>query len=211
MEKRFRKAFERKGPSKEPYSTALIVCEGEKTEPNYFTGLCRYYRLSSANIAVTHAPGTDPMSIVTHTEGLMAREHYDQVFSVFDRDGHANFDQAVDRVRNSPRGQSGSWGAITSTPCFEVWLMLHFRYSTAPIVRAGTRSAGDMAVRALTQHLNGYQKGMADIYTSVAHLTDTALANSRRLSLHNTQANSINPATEVHVLVDFLQKIRVRW
>lgn len=36
-----------------PYDRVLIVCEGEKTEPNYFNELKDYYKLNSANVEVT--------------------------------------------------------------------------------------------------------------------------------------------------------------
>jgi hypothetical protein len=201
-------SYRRRAPVKEPYDTVLIVCEGRKTEPNYLNGLRAAHRLSSANIAVTHAPGTDPMTIVTYTEQLMAEEQYDRAFSVFDRDTHANFDDAVRRVRDSVRGREGTWHAVTSTPSFELWLLLHYRYSTAPIVRSGQHSPGDMAVRALRDHLPDYQKGHGGIFDRVAGLTDAAVANAKKLSQHNANSQSNNPATGVHELVEYLRKLK---
>jgi len=32
-------SYRRLSPQREPYDYVLIVCEGEKTEPNYFYGL----------------------------------------------------------------------------------------------------------------------------------------------------------------------------
>jgi hypothetical protein len=201
-------SYARRGPVREPYDTVLIVCEGEKTEPLYFGGIRAVHRLSSANIEVTNAPGTDPMSIVTHTEQLMAEEEYDRVFSVFDQDSHANFIQAAQRVANSPRGRAGTWRAITSVPCFEVWLMLHFEYSTAPIVRSGNRSPGDMAMRALKAHLLDYEKGANGIYQKVEIRSAAAITNATRLARHNANAAAGNPATNMHVLVDYLRRLK---
>ncbi|VAW46556.1 hypothetical protein MNBD_GAMMA03-583 [hydrothermal vent metagenome] len=42
--------LERKKAKRAPYDRVLIVCEGEKTEPYYFSELIDYYRLNSANI-----------------------------------------------------------------------------------------------------------------------------------------------------------------
>ncbi|MDE1987648.1 MAG: RloB domain-containing protein [Alphaproteobacteria bacterium] len=201
-------SYARRGPVREPYDTVLIVCEGAKTEPLYFGGLRTEHRLSSANIAVTNAPGTDPMSIVTYTEQLMAEEDYDRAFSVFDQDSHANFSQAVQHVTNSARGRAGTWQAITSVPSFEVWLMLHFAYSTAPIIRSGNRSPGDMAVRALKVHLPEYEKGANGIYQKLKDQTESAIANSARLLRYNRTVNASNPATDVHILVDYLRKLK---
>lgn len=62
MAPRHRKAadYARRAPAREPYDRVLIVCEGEKTEPQYFNGLRLAERLSSANIRVTPADGSDP-------------------------------------------------------------------------------------------------------------------------------------------------------
>ncbi len=199
-------SYARRGPSREPYDTVLIVCEGLKSEPNYLKGLQIAYGLSSANIAVTNAPGNDPVSIVAHAECLMS--DYDRAFCVFDRDGHQNFSQAVERIELSERGQAGTFRAITSTPCFELWLLLHYRYSTAPIVPVGSRSAGDMTVRSLGNHLPQYAKNGRDIYDAVATLTNDAIANAARLANYNAQCNSDNPSTDMHILVDYLRKLR---
>jgi hypothetical protein len=201
-------SYARRGPVREPYDTVLIVCEGKKTEPLYFGGLRAAHRLSSANIAVTNAPGTDPMSIVTHTQQLMTEQEYDRAFSVFDQDSHANFNQAIQHVANSPRGRAGTWQAITSVPSFEVWLLLHFAYSTAPIVRSGNHSPGDMAVRALKGHFPEYEKGANGVYQKVEDQTATAIANALKLVRYNANANAGNPATEVHLLVDYLRKLK---
>ena len=201
-------SYARRGPVREPYDTVLIVCEGAKTEPNYFNGMKNVYRLSSANVAVTNAPGTDPLSVVQHTETLMAADDYDRVFSVFDRDGHANFLTAVARVANHARGRAGTWQAITSTPCFELWLSLHFAYSTAPVVATGANSAGDNAVRALRAHMPTYAKGDKDIFAKVADRVDNAIANATKLTRHNAANGSTNPSTDMHTLVNYLRRLK---
>lgn len=201
-------SYARRAPTKDPYDTVLVVCEGRKTEPNYLNGLKAAYRLSSANVMVTNAPGTDPMTIVTHTESKMAEDEYDRVFSVFDRDTHPNFNEAILRVRQSVRGRAGTWKAVTSTPCFELWLLLHFRYSTAPIVQTGQRSAGDMAERELRTFLPNYNKADGAIYERIAVMTEVGLDNALRLSKHNRTSGSDNPATDVHTLVDYLRNLK---
>lgn len=208
MARRHRKpeSYARRGPSREPYDTVLIVCEGLKSEPNYLNGIRTAYRLSSANVAVTNARGSDPLSIVAHAESLMS--NYDRAFCVFDRDGHQNFTQAVQRIVNTERGRAGTYQAITSTPCFELWLLLHYRYTTAPIVRVGSRSAGDMTTHSLRERLPNYAKGNRNVYDAVAALTDDAISNAARLAKHNAQCGSDNPATDMHLLVDYLRTLR---
>src|SRR5438309_400951 len=123
--------YGRRPPRREPYDIVLIVCEGQKTEPNYFRGLKRECGLSNVNINVLSPPHSDPLSLVDFAIDHLARDgEIDRGFCVFDRDRHTNFMQAVAKVQNSQLGQSGRLCAITSTPCFELWVLLHFLYSS---------------------------------------------------------------------------------
>lgn len=184
----------------------LVVCEGEKTEPNYFKAIRTDYRLSSANIEVTPAQGTDPMTIVTFAEVRL--KDYEQVFCVFDRDGHSAFARAVERIRTSEAGRAGRWHAITSTPCFEVWVLLHFKYTTASFVAAGARSACDNVAADVRRHLLSFTKGDPSVYQQTKDRIDNAIANAKKLATHNADTGSTNPATLVHELVDYLRKLK---
>lgn len=64
-----------------------VICEGKRTEINYFTGFAKTYRLT--NIEAIHSElGTDPVSIVEY-ELQFGEDHpeIDQIFCVFDHDG----------------------------------------------------------------------------------------------------------------------------
>ena len=58
--------YARRGPQREPYDLVLIVCEGAKTEPYYFEGLKRVWRLSNANVHVRSAGASDPPNLVAY-------------------------------------------------------------------------------------------------------------------------------------------------
>jgi hypothetical protein len=94
------KTYARRRPVREAYDSVLIVCEGAKSEPNYFNRLRNVYRLSSANVRITPAGGSDPMSIVSFAEDELASAGYDRAYCVFDRDGHANYPQAIQKSHN---------------------------------------------------------------------------------------------------------------
>jgi hypothetical protein len=89
---------------RQPYDVVLIVCEGQKTEPAYFKGVGATYGLSSANVKVVPSDyGNDPVSVVEYAqEEYRKARDYDRVYCVFDRDGHANFDQAINRIGGVP-------------------------------------------------------------------------------------------------------------
>ena len=57
------KRIEHLRSSIEPYDRILIVCEGDKTEPTYFSRLIKFLELSTANVHVIAADGSDPKSV----------------------------------------------------------------------------------------------------------------------------------------------------
>ncbi len=59
----------RKQPTREPYDRILIVCEGKKTEPNYFEEIRKEARIPTAHIYVLHSQfGTQPLQVVKFAE-----------------------------------------------------------------------------------------------------------------------------------------------
>lgn len=46
------KDLARKRAKRSSYEKILIVCEGQKTEPNYFNELKDFYQLNTANVVV---------------------------------------------------------------------------------------------------------------------------------------------------------------
>lgn len=202
-------SFRRQAPARAQYSVALIVCEGEKTEPEYLRALRRAFDINPANIKIVSADGNDPVSIVQesiHTYRSNPGE-FDRVFCVFDRDGHVNYRQALDLVANSPLGKKGILAAITSVPCFEIWVLRHYAYSTAPIVATGGRSACENVVAAIHHHLPEYEKAFGGMFEKLAPILDTAITHADRLAVHNRDSGSDNPATKVHELVKYLRSL----
>ena len=201
----------RKKAKKAPYDKVLIVCEGEKTEPNYFTGLKDHLELNSANVVVTGECGSSPMSIVRYARQLYREERdagdpFDKVFCVFDRDTHETYQQALDAIKVSQ--PKDTFVAITSVPCFEYWLLLHFEYTTAPFVVIGNKSAGDRVIDELRKYMPEYQKGDGSVFEQLIGQLDQAKAYAER-SLRAAQINGIdNPSTLVHELVEYLQGIK---
>lgn len=204
--------YRRRGPTREPYDVVLIVCEGKKTEPEYLRGLQKVYRLSNANLKVMPGDGHDPVSIVNFAleEYDKSGGDYDRIFCVFDRDGHANYDEAVNMIAASPLGREGELRAITSVPCFEIWILLHFAYTTASFVRTGNKSACDNVVDRVRGHFPEYQKALAGVFEKLQPKLDTAVTNAKHLSKHNRDTRSENPATRVHELVAYLRALK-RW
>jgi hypothetical protein len=202
------RSYARRGPDREPYDSVLIICEGGKTEPYYFNRLRAVYRLSSANVKIAPADGTDPMSVVRFAEAELARGGYDRAYCVFDRDGHANYAQALNTVSQSAEGRAGRLVAIPSVPCFEVWVLLHFIYSTAPFNAVGNTSACDHVLREVQKHLPTYAKGSQRTFDDLSKHMMQAIKHAIQLWKHNVNSQSNNPATAVHRLVEYLTRLK---
>jgi hypothetical protein len=120
--------------------SSLIVCEGSKTEPHYLSELREMWGIPHAWVSIKPSEGSSPVRVVQTAEKLYAQDaqmgdSFDQVFCVFDRDAHATFSAAVQRTRELKVNRK-PFQAITSTPCFEFWFLLHFGYSDAPFAKA---------------------------------------------------------------------------
>jgi hypothetical protein len=148
------------------------------------------------------------VSIVRYTEAILTRERFDRAYCVFDRDSHANYDEALQIIQKSANGRDGVLHAVTSVPCFEIWLLLHFAYSAAPFNRTGRESACDKVLRELKKHIVGYEKGLHGLYERVSPNTQRAVVHANRLAAHNLQTCSDNPATLVHDLVQYLSDLK---
>ncbi|SCZ84374.1 RloB family protein [Nitrosomonas mobilis] len=206
------KGLQRRIARRDPYAKVLIVCEGEKTEPRYFQDLRNHYGLNTANIEVCGECGSDPNSVLQfatqrYREEKDAGDAFDQVFCVFDKDIHANYDEALNAIAKAqPRN---TFVVMNSVPCFEYWLLLHFIYSTRPYLALPGNSAGNQVLSELRGYLPDYEKGANNIFAMLLDQLEFAKSNAER-SLNEAQANvTDNPTTRIHELVNFLQEIKM--
>lgn len=119
----------RKANSRKSFERILIVTEGSKTEPYYFSAIKDHLRLSSADVEII-GKGKAPITIVKHSIELHKGQRdntFDKVFCVFDRDTHPSYDEALDEINIiNRRLKSEVFVAIVSNPSFEYWYLLHF-------------------------------------------------------------------------------------
>jgi hypothetical protein len=189
----------------------LIVCEGGKTEPNYFSELRDALRLNTANIVICGDEcGSSPRDVVAFAlQKYNNSKEYDRVYCVFDKDQHPTYNEALNRVRQIKLAKGHKILAITSVPCFEIWFLLHFGYSSKGYV-ACNGSICAQVIKDLEQYIPGYEKGIGGIYRQIQDKTDTAVTNAKRLSRHNADVETDNPSTKVHQLVEYLTALGKR-
>ena len=199
-------SFKRSQNTRESYDVVLIVCEGEKTEPNYLNGLRDAHQLNSANIKVLGI-GADPLTIVNYA--IEEYEHckdYDQVYCVFDKDQHTTYQAALHKIAACRKRKSNMIPihSITSVPCFEYWLLLHFIESTRPYERTGSKSAGDQVRSSVEDYILGYSKKDKEIYNVTKDKTAKAIERARRIDAQQEKNGTDNPTTKFYKLVEYL-------
>ncbi|CAM5335375.1 hypothetical protein MAUB1S_05817 [Mycolicibacterium aubagnense] len=130
---RFENKLKRRKAQKKPRQKFIIFCEGKNTEPLYFEGIQRENRNSLIEIETIPAAGV-PLTMAkaaierAKSEGLLPKnrkkinsfETMDQVWVVFDRDEHPNFNEAISLCNSNEIKVS------RSNPCFEIWILLHY-------------------------------------------------------------------------------------
>ncbi|WP_210239400.1 MULTISPECIES: RloB family protein [unclassified Mesorhizobium] len=205
----------RKNGRKKGAPRILIVCEGEKTETNYFTAIRQERRLSSARVRILPSDfGTDPLNVVNYAVDQFLKEGktFDQVYAVFDRDDHHNFHNALNRAAALDKAYRNDAGvlvpfmAVPSVPNFELWILLHFRDVLASIHRtevyAELRKPGVYPA---------YAKNIATAYEDTkARIAD---ATTRAVLLRGLFAppNGSDPYTDVDVLAGTILAIPSAW
>lgn len=205
------KDLKRRKAKRAPFAKVLIVCEGDKTEPSYFNGLKDHYKLSSANIEVCAAGGSDPLGIfnfaaMRYRQEKSTGDPFDKVFCVFDKDKHTNFTRALEAIRDAnPRN---TFVAIPSVPCFEFWFLLHFKFTTRPFRALSGASACDQVIDQLRTFVREYTKGTDNMFLILFNRLESAKKNAARAVKSAEDSGTDNPTTRVHELVSFLQNIK---
>lgn len=201
----------RRKARRDPYDRVLIVCEGSKTEPNYLRDLRDCLKLVSANIEIDGSCGSSPISVYEYAK-LRYREEkketipYDKVFCVFDKDTHAGaYDKAKAKIQASR--PAGVFTAITSIPCFEYFLLLHFEYTTKPFIATGNKSVCDCVVQDLRKHIPDYEKGSNGLFEATYDKLETALGRCKKAESDALNAGTDNPTTHMHELVEYLKEL----
>jgi hypothetical protein len=102
----------------------LIVCEGEKTEPNYFKSFDKNCNGTFIYELDLQGGGINTIGVVDKAIELRDKAHtpYDRVWAVFDKDSFSNknFNGAITKA--TANNIDCAW----SNEAFELWFLLHF-------------------------------------------------------------------------------------
>jgi len=199
---------------KRSYDRTLIVCEGEKTEVNYFEAIRREKRVPNADIRIVPSDyGTSPLNIVEYAIDLFNEtKAFDRVYVVFDRDDHLSYHnalakaEATDKKLKSDEGKAVPFAAIPSVPNFELWVLLHFRDVLAPIHRTEVYAELRKPV-----HHPTYAKNSKTVYADTKDRIPAATVRAVGLRAQFTKHSGADPYTDADVLTGELMKIAGRF
>ena len=170
--------------------TFLIVCEGTKTEPNYF----RDFRVAGKIMVI----GRNPIRIVKKAEELQASNEYDQVSCVFDRDQWTpnDFNNAIKNAEDK------GFKVAYSNEAFELWYILHFYFLDTATSRHDYCKKLDVLLG------KQYSKNSDTMYDDLLKRQDEAIKNAKKLleQYKPCTPSQDNPSTTIFLLVEELNK-----
>lgn len=188
----------------------LIVCEGKKTEPNYFNGLKKKINEKYGNKVDVLIPnidikgtGMNTTSLVKYTQKTVnhANKVYGQVWVVFDKDDYNDeqFDSAIDNC---------NYNVAWSNPNFEIWLLAHFKKVSRYVSKDDVLQ--ELSKEFQKNELGDYAKNDIDVFDKVTSegKLHTAIKNCEYMEELNKdgQASQRNPMTKVYKIVDGLKE-----
>lgn len=120
----------------------LIVCEGTKTEPNYFEAFKRLNHGTTVYDIEVKGLGANTTSVVDKSIDLKNKGYYDRVWAVFDKDSFSDdkFNSAI--IKAEQNGICCAW----SNEAFELWYLYHFVNRTTGMHREEYKKAISDAV-----------------------------------------------------------------
>jgi RloB-like protein len=198
--------FKRRSHTRQSIKRYLVVCEGTKTEPHYLKELLDSRLTKAPYVNIQRNDGVSPDRVLAHAQKLYAHyleqgDEYDCVICVFDRDAHSTFSSTLDQIHNLGK----PFFAVTSTPSFELWLLLHFGYTDAPFHAAGKKSVGDQVIVQLKKQpqFKNYNKGALNTFSLLKPKLEEATDHANKLRQNADPASPLlaNPWTNMDQLV----------
>jgi len=184
-------------------SIMLIVAEGEnRTETNYF----RLFPSEKYRIRFVSGNDTDPVKMMKNLKRQfsslgLSSSCGDMGVSLIDTDCDVSKDV---QIRLADELATKEVFQIVSSPCFELWLLLHFCWSTRQY------SSSNEVVAFLKKELPTYSKSCETVLGQTFGRIGTAILNAKKLEEHcirnglSLHTVGFTPSSEVYKVVERL-------
>jgi hypothetical protein len=196
----------------------LIVCEGIKTEPNYFRELRKKLPIGIIDCIEIEGEGKNTLSLIEETDRIrkdkeesikMSGRKFDHTWAVFDRDSFPsdNFDNSINKGENMKRKINCAW----TNEAFELWYLLHLEFVNAPLSRDDYEGKIEKWLSSRMGQPFTYRKNREDMYEILNQYGDEqqAVRWSKILDeqYHDKKFSTHNPRTKVYLLIQELNKL----
>jgi hypothetical protein len=208
LQKKFTKKSKAKHTNRELKAYFLIVCEGEKTEPNYFKGFPKQSGKIVYDIKYDGG-GISTLKVVEKAIELRdkSKQKYDRVWAVFDRDSFksSSFNSAI--LKANAHKISCAW----SNQAFELWYLLHFHNRVTAMDRNEYSKALEEAINSKQKSKSTsfkYKKNDTSMFSLLAKYgnQEQAIKWAKKLNenFEGEKYSDYNPSTQVYKLVEEL-------
>lgn len=196
----------RQTKTRETRKRFLIICEGEKTEVNYFKAFAVPKKIE----VMVQGEGKNSSSLVNKAiqiiDNLKQDDSFDQIWCVFDKDNCSKeqFNQAERLAKEQ------NIKIAYSNEAFEIWFILHFQYLDIATSRSEYLKilTTQMKKYGLLNEKEKYAKNREDMYEKLKPYQTTAITNAAKLIQDRDEAKKhpfdANPSTTVQELVQEL-------
>ncbi|ODS35603.1 MAG: hypothetical protein A7316_03540 [Candidatus Altiarchaeales archaeon WOR_SM1_86-2] len=190
-----------------PRRFVVIVCEGAKTETQYFNGFNE--RNSGVKIVPLYENCNGPKSIVESAEKQIDKydlnlDEGDGLWCAFDVDENTN-DMIAYAVKIA---DENNIRIALSNPCIELWFLLHYPWSYNWTL---TRKE---AFKELKGFIKDYDKNYPEIYSMLKDKLPTAIENAKKLDRIHEKNNiklisvESTPSSQVFKLIESIQELK---
>ncbi|MBN2736053.1 MAG: RloB domain-containing protein [Spirochaetales bacterium] len=186
-----------------PRTTLLLVVEGE-TEQIYFNQLKADLRVTNLSIEPKIAPRKDPLNIVERAVLENSKKDFDYTWCIFDLD---TISSNPDRYEKALKlSKQKKFYLAESLPCFELWYLLHFRFTT----KAYDNCA--MLIKDLCKNIDDYCKEQQylkkkNLYLHLKNKIPQAIENCIELGNRN-KLNNASTKCDVYKLIQAIDNIK---
>ena len=208
LQKRFASSSRKKQKNRDLVAYFLIVCEGEKTEPNYFRGFPKRIGKVVYDIQFDGG-GISTLKVVEKAIELRDKspQKFDRVWAVFDKDSFKSnaFNSAI--LKAKANNIDCAW----SNEAFELWYLLHFHNRVTPMQRDAYKKAIETAINEKIKSKKEpfkYKKNATDMFDVLNKYGNQEQAIKWAKDLNTNFSGedfaNFNPATQVFKLVEEL-------
>lgn len=210
----FRKSEIRKDGCRPKRYYYLIVCEGKKTEPNYFEAIKQCMPKEMVSRVTISGAAKNTLSLLREVEKIVEERNcsslppYHNIWIVFDRDSFNSddFDNAIRSIEEKNSSDSPCiWKPAWSNEAFELWYIFHFRDETGgALSRTAYQAIIETEMKQQLSIDRKYRKNALDMFKLLRDRTPLAICRAETaLHKHSEQIpfHDRNPATTVFELV----------